>query len=227
VLPTGIRSQSIEQAEAGVKFQKPWGSLYATLFYNAFKDVQFTNTYIDPGTLRIIQEINYGDVSTKGVELEASLKPVSWFDVSATATYQEPKFKNYTYNTIVAGAPVTTSFDGNRPSSMPKVMASVRPRVSLIGGRLRVLGEWRYEGDKYNDDSNLVKLPAFSVFNASAELDVTQNVTVQVKGTNLSNALGLGQGGGQQLVPGAANGAVILARPIFGRAVQGSVLFKF
>jgi catecholate siderophore receptor len=227
VLPTGIRSQSIEQAEAGVKFQKPWGSLYATLFYNSFKDVQFTNTYIDPATLRIVQEINYGDVSTTGVELEANLKPVPWFDVSATATYQDPKFKNYTYNTIVAGAPVTTSFDGNRPSSMPKVMASIRPRVSLIGGRLRVLGEWRYEGDKFNDDSNLVKLPAFSVFNASAELDVTENITVQVKGTNLSNALGLGQGGGQQLVPGAADGAVILARPIFGRAVQGSVLFKF
>jgi hypothetical protein len=29
------------------------------------------------------------------------------------------------------------------------------------------------------------------------------------------------------LVPGAANGAVILTRPIVGRAVQGSVLFKF
>ncbi|RZL27708.1 MAG: hypothetical protein EOP64_06590 [Sphingomonas sp.] len=54
-----------------------------------------------------------------------------------------------------------------------------------------------------------------------------ENITVQVKGTHLSNALGLGQGGGQQLVPGAADGAVILARAIFGRAVPGSVLFKF
>lgn len=52
-----------------------------------------------------------------------------------------------------------------------------------------------------------------------------ENITVQVKGTNLSNALG--PGGGQQLVPGAADGAVTLARLIFGRAVQGSVLLKF
>ena len=29
------------------------------------------------------------------------------------------------------------------------------------------------------------------------------------------------------MVPGAANGAVILTRPIVGGAVQGSVLFKF
>jgi catecholate siderophore receptor len=48
VLLTGVRSQSIEQAEGGVKFQKPWGSLFATVFYNSFKDVQFTNTFIDP-----------------------------------------------------------------------------------------------------------------------------------------------------------------------------------
>jgi outer membrane receptor protein involved in Fe transport len=227
VLPTGVRSQSIEQAEGGVKFQKPWGSLFATVFYNSFKDVQFTNTYIDQNTLLIVQEINYGDVRTIGVELEAAVRPVSWFDVAATATYQDPKFKNYTYNTIVAGAPVTTSFDDNRPSSMPKVLVSVRPRLTLLDGRVRVLGEWRYEGDKFNDDANLVKLPAFSVFNASAEVDVTPNVTLQVKGTNLSNSLGLGQGGGQQQVPGQADGPVILARPIFGRAVQGSVLFRF
>lgn len=227
VLPTGIRSQSIEQAEGGVKFQKPWGSLYATLFYNNFKDVQFTNTYIDQTSLLIVQEINYGDVRTIGVELESTLRPVKWFEVAATATYQDPKFKNYTYNTIVNGKPVATSFDDNRPSSMPKVMASVRPRLNIWDGRVRILGEWRYEGDKYNDDANLVKLPAFSVFNASAEFDVTPNVTVQVKGTNLSNSLGLGQGGGQQAVPGQADGPVILARPIFGRAVQGSVLFRF
>ncbi len=227
VLPTGVRSQSIEQVEGGVKFQKPWGSLFATVFYNSFKDVQFTNTFIDPRTLLIVQEINYGDVRTIGLELEAALRPVSWFDVAATATYQDPKFKNYTYNTIVNGAPVATSFDNNRPSSMPKVLASVRPRLTFVDGRVRVLGEWRYEGNKFNDDANLVRLPAFSVFNASAEVDVTPHLTLQVKGTNLSNSLGLGQGGGQQQVPGQADGPVILARPIFGRAVQGSVLFRF
>lgn len=227
VLPTGIRSQSIEQAEGGIKLQKPWGSLFATVFYNSFKDVQFTNTYIDPRTLLIVQEINYGDVRTIGVELEGSIKPTRWFDIAATATWQDPKFKNYTYNTLVNGTPSSVSFDGNRPSSMPRVMASVRPRLNLADGRLRVLGEWRYEGNKFNDDANLVKLPAFSVFNASVEFDVTPSVTVQVKGTNLSNTLGLGMGGGQQLVPGQADGAVILARPILGRAVQGSVLVRF
>lgn len=227
VLPVGIRSQTIDQAEAGLKIQKPWGSLFVTGFYNSFKDVQFTNTYIDPKTLLIVQDINYGDVRTIGLEIESSLKPTSWFDVAATATWQDPKFKNYTYNTLVNGIPTPISFDDNRPSSMPRIMASVRPRATLIGGRLRILGEWRYEGDKFNDDANLVRLPAYSVFNASTELDVTPAITLQVKGTNLSNALGLGMGGGQQQVPGQANGVVILARPIFGRAVQGSVLVRF
>lgn len=239
VLPTDVRSQSIEQAEGGVKFQQPWGSLFATVFYNSFKDVQFNNTFIDPVSLLIVQELNYGDVRTIGLELEGALRPVDWFDIAVTGTYQDPRFKNYTYNTVVNGtsvvngvttptrANVSVSFDDNRPSSMPRVMTSVRPRLSLINGRLRVLGEWRFEGNKFNDDANLVRLPSFHVFNASAELDITSNVTVQVKGSNLSNSLGLGQGGGQQQVPGTADGPIILARPIFGRAVQGSVLIRF
>jgi outer membrane receptor protein involved in Fe transport len=227
VLPTDVRSQSIEQAEGGVKFQTSWIGAFATVFYNKFKDVQFTNTYIDPQTLLIVQENNYGDVSTIGVELETNLRPVPWFDVSATATFQDPKFKNYTYNTLVNGSLVSTSFDDNRPSSMPKVMFSVRPGLTLLDGKIRVLGEWRYEGNKYNDDANLVKLPSFSVFNASIQYDATRNISLLFKGTNLSNSLGLGQGGGQQLVPGAADGNIILARPIFGRAFQGSVMFRF
>lgn len=225
-LPTDVRSQSIEQAEGGVKFQDRWGSLYATVFYNSFKDVQFTNTFLDPqfGTR---QEVNYGDVRTIGVEVEANVRPVSFFELSATGTYQDPKFKNYTYNTAVNGQLVSTSFDDNRPSSMPKVMFSVRPQLRLLGDRLRVLGEWRHEGNKFNDDANVVKLPAFDVFNASVQLDVTQNITLTVKGNNLNNSPGLGQGGGGQAIPGQYDGNVILARPIFGRNFQGSALFRF
>ncbi len=225
-LPTNVRSQSIEQAEGGVKFQNGWGNLYATVFYNSFKDVQFTNTFLDPqqGTR---QEVNYGDVSTIGVEVEANVRPTDFFELSGTATFQDPKFKNYTYNTLVSGKLVSTSFDNNRPSSMPKVMLSVRPQLHLFNDKLRVLGEWRYEGDKFNDDANVVKLPAFSVFNASVQVNVTDSITLSVKGNNLSNSLGLGQGGGGQPIPGQYDGNVILARPIFGRNFQGSLLFRF
>ncbi len=225
-LPIDVRSQSIEQAEGGVKFQNSFGSLYATVFYNSFKDVQFTNTFLDPqfGTR---QEVNYGDVRTIGVEVEGNVRPISLFELSATGTYQDPKFKNYTYNTLVDGALISTSFDDNRPSSMPKVMFSVRPQLHLWDDRLRVLGEWRHEGNKFNDDANVVKLPAFDVFNASMQLDLTENLTLSIKGNNLSNSLGLGQGGGGQAIPGQYDGNVILARPIFGRNFQGSALFKF
>jgi outer membrane receptor protein involved in Fe transport len=225
-LPIDVRSQSIEQAEGGVKFQNSFGSLYATVFYNSFKDVQFTNTFLDPqfGTR---QEVNYGDVRTIGVEVEANVRPVSFFELSATGTYQDPKFKNYTYNTAVNGVLVSTSFDDNRPSSMPKVMFSVRPQLRLWDDRLRLLGEWRHEGNKFNDEANVIKLPAFDVFNASVQLDLTENVTLSVKGNNLSNSLGLGQGGGGQAIPGQYDGNVILARPIFGRNFQGSALFRF
>jgi len=227
LLPTDVRSQSIDQAEGGVKFQNNWAGLFATVFYNRFKDVQFTNVYVDPNTFLLVQELNYGDVRTIGVELEGNLRPTNFFDLSATATFQDPRFKNYTYNTVVNGQLVSTSFDNNRPSSMPRLMLSVRPGFTLFDGKVRVLGEWRYEGDKFNDDANLTKLPAFSVINASVQYDTNEHLSFLFKGANLTNSLGLGQGGGQQLVPGAADGNIILARPIFGRAFQGSVMFRF
>jgi len=166
-------------------------------------------------------------VRTVGVEFEGNLRPTRFFNLSATLTYQDPKFKNYIYNTLVSGKLVSTSFNNLRPSSMPKLWGSLRPELSLFHDRVRILGEWRYEGDKFNDDADTVKLPAYSVFNASVQVDVTKRLTLALKGDNLSNALGLGQGGSAQSVPAASNGNVILARPIFGRNISGSVLFKF
>lgn len=44
-----------------------------------------------------------------------------------------------------------------------------------------VLGEWRHEGNKFNDDANVVKLPAFDVFNACIQWNATDNIALTVK----------------------------------------------
>lgn len=71
--------------------------------------MQFTNTFLDPrqGTR---QKVNYGDVRTIGVEVEANVRPVDFFELSGTATFQYPKFKNYSYKTLVGSQLVSTSF---------------------------------------------------------------------------------------------------------------------
>lgn len=220
--PVGVRSQGIDQAEAGVKWQTREAGVFATLFYNSFDDVQFTNTYIDSTTLKLVTENNTGDVKAYGLELEGFWQPLPEFSVAATATWQDPKFKNYTYRTASL---VEISFDNNRPGRMPKVMSSLRPTFYLMDGSLRLSGEWQYMGKRFSDDANTIVLPSFSQYNASIQYDLTPQISLTLRGQNLTNEVGLQQGSSGTAI--GSDSSIFLARAIAGRNFVGSMTFSF
>lgn len=220
--PTGVRTQGIDQGEAGVKWQTREAGIFATLFYNSFDDVQFTNTYIDSTTLKLVTENNTGNVKAYGLELEGFWQPIPEFSVAATATWQDPKFKNYTYRTATLQE---ISFDNNRPGRMPKLMSSLRPTLYLLEGDLRLSGEWQYLGKRFSDDANTIILPAFSQYNASIQYNITPAISVTLRGQNLTNKVGLQQGSSGTAI--GSDNSVFLARAIAGRNFVGSISFTF
>jgi outer membrane receptor protein involved in Fe transport len=65
--------------------------------------------------------------------------------------------------------------------------------------------------------------------NASARYNLTDQVTLFAEGENLTNEIGLTEGNPRsgQFVSGEAGSRYILARPIFGRTLRASVVYKF
>ena len=226
---TDLVKEDVDLAEVGLKFSSRFADLFVTGFYTKFSGVRFTETRLDPVTGVIIQNTEFADTETWGVEAEGVVRPAEFFDVTFNATYQDAQFKNFAFTEIVNGQPVQRSFDGNQLLRIPEFSARVIPGINLFDGRLRAQAAVEYYGKRFADAANSVRLPPYTVVNASVRLRITENLELYAYGDNLTNEIGLTEGNPRagQFVSGDANAEFFLARPILGRNFRASLLFRF
>jgi outer membrane receptor protein involved in Fe transport len=154
---------------------------------------------------------------------------VRWFDLAATATYQEPEFGSFHITQNVNGAPVAFNWTGNRLLRVPKLSFRVIPGFNLLGSRLRVQFPVEYYGNRYADAANTLKLPSYHVFNAAVRFDVNRQWSLHANLENIGNEIGLTEANPRsgQLLSGEAGALYGLARPILGRNLRGAVTYRF
>ncbi len=217
--------QTMDLGEVGLKYSSPLVDLYATGFWTKYNNVSFTNYRFDLNG-PAVSETRYADTQTFGLELEGTLRPVRWFDLSATATLEDPKYKGLTY---VDQAGKTFDFDGNRLIRVPTVSLRLVPGLNLLDGRVRLQGSWEYEGARYVDTANSVRLPAYGTINLSARFDVSKGLSVYGYVDNLNNSLGLTEGNPRagELQNGDAGANTFIARPLIGRNFRAALMYRF
>jgi hypothetical protein len=69
-------------------------------------------------------------------------------------------------------------------------------------------------------------LPAFTTLDAGIIGNFGEHLEVRLQGTNLTDTLGLTEGNSRSLTAGISTGFE-MARPIFGREVQGQIKYFF
>lgn len=223
-------TQTMALGEIGYKYANQWASSYVTAFWTKYNDVGFTNTVFNPNSSSppIPQQL-YADTKSYGLELEGGFYPVEWFDLTLSATLQQPQYKGLRYTDNVNGAPVLRDFDGNQLIRVPKASLRLVPGVNLLGERLRLQVSWEFEGARYVDTANSVVLPRYDVLNASARFLFNQHFEVYGYVDNVTNSLGLTEGnpraGEVQSADAGAN--TFLARPLLGRAFRLSLTYRF
>ncbi|MET0310238.1 MAG: TonB-dependent receptor [Sphingomonas sp.] len=217
--------QTMDLGEAGLKYASPLVDLYATGFWTKYNNVSFTNYRFDLNG-PAVSETRYADTQTFGVELEGTLHPVRWFDVSATATLQDAKYKGLTY---VDANNKTFDFDGNQLIRIPAVSLRFVPGLNLLDGRIRLQGSWEYEGKRYVDTANSVRLPAYATVNLSARFNVSDKLSLYGYVDNVNNSLGLTEGNPRagELQNGDAGANTFIARPLIGRNFRAALMYKF
>nr|WP_315383221.1 TonB-dependent receptor [uncultured Sphingomonas sp.] len=217
--------QTMDLGEVGVKYASALVSLYATGFWTKYNNVSFTNYRFDLNG-PAVSEARYADTQTFGLELEGTLRPMRWFDLSGTATLQDPKYKGLTY---VDATGKNFDFDGNRLIRIPTVSLRLVPGLNLLGDRLRLQASWEYEGKRYVDTANSVRLPAYATVNLSARFNVSQALSLYGYVDNLNNSLGLTEGNPRagELQNGDAGANTFIARPLIGRNFRAALIYKF
>lgn len=223
-----VETAHSDMYELGYKFSRPWLDVYATLFdtetnsYGLASQPVFTPSINGYTT----QEVN-GDTRDYGLELDGDIRPVEWFDLAFTGTIQNPNFTVANYALSAGAAP--TSYAGDQLLRIPHFSASVSPSVHLMEDRAKIGMTIEHYGSRYADLANTQYLPAYTVVSADARYNVTDDLSVSATAYNLTNTIGLTEGNARagEVVSSLGSGTNFVARPIIGRTIKGSLLYKF
>jgi outer membrane receptor protein involved in Fe transport len=222
-------TQTMKLGEVGYKYSDRQLDLYATAFYTKYNDVSFSNYVFNPNSGASTVQQGYANTKTTGLELEGTWYPTSWFDVQVTGTLQDPEYKNLTYTELVNGAPVLRDFVDNQLIRVPKVSYRIVPGVNLLDGRLRLQLAYEYEGARFVDTANSVRLPSYDVLSASARYDISRICSLYFYVDNITNSEGLTEGNPRagELQSADAGANTFIARPILGRAYRAAIMYRF
>lgn len=221
-------TQTMQLGEVGFKYARRLFSFYGTGFFTRYNNVGFTN---EVSTLNGFTQVNaFANINTFGLEMEGSIFPVEWFDLSATATLQHGEYQGLKAE-AVSGGILTQSYnyDGHRLIRVPQVSVRAVPGFNLFGNRLRLQSAIEYEGKRYTDVANSQILPAYTKVDLDASVKLTREITVFGVVDNLTNSLGLTEGNPRagEIQSNEANQYIFLARPLLGRSFKVSIRYKF
>jgi len=205
----GVPTPKVTQYEVGFKTANEYYSAYINGFYTDFTGISFQQIT----TTGVLNSVSGS--RGHGVEFELAVRPVKNLQVTLTGNYQESEYRE---NPAIAG---------NNVQRQPKLQYRLSPsyRIPLGDNALKFYGTYSYIGDRWADQANLSYLPSYKTFDAGVLAQVGEHWEFRLAGTNLSNELGLTEGNSR--LTGAQSSGPINARPIFGRAIEASVLYRF
>ena len=207
------RTTYVDQLQAGIKRGGSLYSVYLTAFYNWFTGQPSQQILADGSILNYVTSSR-----TKGVELQAAIRPFTGAELSADATYQDGNYS--------AGGPGIT---GSQILRQPAFQLRVTPSYQIPLGtqQVRVFGAVTYIGKRFADLQNQQVLPAYTTLDLGVDAKLSDQIELRLSGTNVTNTLGITEGNPRIIGTGVAAGGVFLGRPLFGATYQGSVTVHF
>ncbi|MEE2608877.1 MAG: TonB-dependent siderophore receptor [Pseudomonadota bacterium] len=161
------------QYEVGVKLQFLQGQGEYTL---AYFDIEKEDILTRLPASAITEQI--GQQSSDGVEFTLRVNPTETLSIDFNAAWINAEF-----NEFYSGG---VSLAGNTPRNVPEQTINMWLNWSPINN-VQVGGGFRYVDSRFANDGNSEKMPEYTVFDASANWMVSDNLTVTARVKNLTN----------------------------------------
>lgn len=99
-----------------------------------------------------LRATNAGEVTSKGIELEADFQPVDWLNLFANYGYNDAEFDSF-----ANGGGPGVDFDGNRPAEAPEhnLNLGVATDFDLGFANLMIQGDYNYRSSFFSNPDNL------------------------------------------------------------------------
>jgi outer membrane receptor protein involved in Fe transport len=200
---------TVKQAELGLKYRISGVTFNVTGFSAKTGEQNVQINSAADGTIRV-ENIVRG-YKAKGVELEAAVRRGP-FSVTAGATYTDAK---------ITSDVLHPEYKGNKPRHSADFIYAVTPQVDLkyatVG--VNVIGTT----SSYAQDSNQLKLPAYTLVNAFVQVRPTENVQLMLNVNNLFDELALSDSE-QATIPASG---LVLGRAYNGRTASATLRYTF
>jgi outer membrane receptor protein involved in Fe transport len=204
-----VPTPKVTQYEVGFKTAGQFYSAYVNAFFTDFTGISFQQVLTD----RVLYSISGS--RGHGVEFELAVRPIENLQVTLSGDYQKSTYRD------------NKDIDGNDVQRQPNLQFRLTPsyRIPLGDNSVKLYGTYTHIGARWADQANKSYLPAYNTLDVGMLASIGDRWEVRVGATNLTNELGLTEGN-SRLIDAQASGP-INARPIFGRAVEASVLYRF
>ncbi len=221
--------QKIRNYEMGFKFQNEL--LYADIsaYRRVFSGLLYTATD-GAGTPLTDENGNqlppsvYGSES-HGVNFIGALTPVENLRLQLVANYLDGEYTDYDaclQYTDINGDDACAPIEGQQLQRQPKFRAMFTPsyRFVMDWGDLMPYITYTYVGDHTQDQSGLQQLGSYHTLDFGVTSNVGDHWQFNLRGTNMTNELGLTESNSRIFGSATTEGGVLLARPLEGREVN-------
>jgi outer membrane receptor protein involved in Fe transport len=215
--------QLVRNYEGGFKFQNELFYADISAYFRDFTGLQYTPT--DGNGVQIPNStLIYGSES-KGVNFIGALTPGEHFRLEAVANYLDGEYTDYSacvqYTNVVTGngcAPI----EGQQLQRQPKLRYMLTPsyRWPIGSGDLSAYVTYTHVGDHTQDQSGLQQLGSYETWDFGITANVNEHWQLSLRGTNVSDELGLTESNSRIFGPAAGAGGVLLARPLEGSEIS-------
>jgi hypothetical protein len=222
--------QKIKNYEVGYKFQN--SLLYADIsaYFRDFSGLLYQPT--NGAGVPVGAQLIYGSES-KGINFIGALTPGEHFRFQLVANYLDGEYTDYDacvpYSNVVTG-PGCAVIQGKQLQRQPKLRFMFTPSYRTQvpwGGDLDVYVTYTHVGDHTQDQSALQQLGSYNTLDFGIVSDVGDHWQVALRGTNMTDELGLTESNSRIFGVAADTGGVLLARPLEGREVNLQAMYRW
>jgi len=214
--------QLIRNFEVGFKFQNELIYADISAYFRDFSGLQYDVT--DDNGVRTGERLQYGSES-KGVNLIGAITPGEHFRFQAVANWLDGEYTDYDacfpFSNVVTGggcAPI----EGRQLQRQPKLRYMLTPgyRWTLGSADLDAYVTYTHVGDHTQDQSALQQLGSYETWDVGVAANVGENWQFALRGSNVTDELGLTESNSRIFGVAAGTGGVLLARPLEGSEIN-------
>jgi outer membrane receptor protein involved in Fe transport len=222
--------QLVRNYEAGFKFQNDL--LYADIsaYFRDFTGLQYTPTD-GSGAPQTGGRLIYGSES-KGINLIGAITPGENFRFQVVANFLDGEYTDYSacvpFSNVVTGngcAPI----EGKQLQRQPKLRYMLTPsyRIPWNENEIEAYVTYTHVGDHTQDQSALQQLGSYFTWDFGVTANVGDNWQFALRGTNVTDELGLTESNSRIFGVAADTGGVLLARPLEGSEINFQAKYRW